>query len=413
MRRCILPYLARLGVSHVYCSPILRARPGSLHGYDVVAHDEINPELGGPEGFERFCAALEAQGLGLLLDMVPNHMGVLGADNPWWMDVLENGPASRYARHFDIDWQPAHPELQGKVLLPVLGDHYGDVLERGELRLGLEADTGTLALRYFDHRFPLDPRTYPVVLEAARLGRSDAPGGGEFAQLLEGFAALPEREAADEASRQRRTEGLALLKRRFAELVLRPEAGPALDAAIAAINADPARDALHALHERQAYRLAYWRVAGDEINYRRFFDINELAALRMEEPEVFEATQGFALDLAAAGRVDGLRIDHPDGLRDPAQYFERLQDGYARRAGIERREGRAAALRGRREDRRAARGHPARLGDPRHDGLPLRDGGRRRAGRCPLAARSSTACGAPSPASGSSSRKSPTRASAR
>jgi (1->4)-alpha-D-glucan 1-alpha-D-glucosylmutase len=250
----IAPYLEKLGVSHAYCSPILRARPGSQHGYDVVAHDEINPELGGRQGFERMAATLRAHGIGILLDVVPNHMSIAGSENRWWLDVLENGPASRYAGYFDIEWEPIDPDLRGKVLLPVLGDHYGEVLARGELKVARDASAGRLEVRYFDHRFPLNPRTY--------------------------------------------SEDLAKLN-------------------------SPER--LHELLERQAYRLAYWRVASDEINYRRFFDVNDLAALRVEDETVFEATHGLILDLAAAGLVDGLRIDHPDGLRDPERYFERLQ----------------------------------------------------------------------------------------
>ncbi|HTN28794.1 MAG TPA: malto-oligosyltrehalose synthase, partial [Burkholderiales bacterium] len=257
----IAPYLEKLGVSHAYCSPVLRARAGSAHGYDVVSHGEINPELGGRERFERMAAALRAHGIGILLDVVPNHM-CIGADNAWWLDVLEKGPASAYASYFDIDWEPIDPDLRGKVLLPVLGDHYGAVLERGELKVASNA-AGALEVRYFDQRFPLDPRTYAAT-SPAELNS-------------------PER--------------------------------------------------LHELLEKQAYRLAYWRVASDEINYRRFFDVTELAALRVEDEAVFEATHGLILDLAAAGLVDGLRIDHPDGLRDPERYFERLQEGYAKRTG--------------------------------------------------------------------------------
>ena len=148
----ILPYLAQLGVSHVYCSPIHRARAGSTHGYDVVAHDEINPELGGAPAFDRFCKALQQHGMGQLLDMVPNHMGVLGGDNAWWNDVLENGPSSPYARHFDIDWQPLNAQLRGKVLLPVLGNHYGEVLTSGELAVAFDAAAGSFTLQYFEHR---------------------------------------------------------------------------------------------------------------------------------------------------------------------------------------------------------------------------------------------------------------------
>jgi (1->4)-alpha-D-glucan 1-alpha-D-glucosylmutase len=331
----ILPYLARLGVSHVYCSPIQRARPGSMHGYDVVAHDEINPELGGREGFERFTAALHVQGMGQLLDLVPNHMGVLGADNAWWLDVLENGPASLYAQHFDIDWQPLNAELRGKVLLPVLGDHYGDVLERGELALAFDAGRGTLSVNYHEHRFPLAPETYMRVLERALPRLSDPDVVASLASIATSFGHLPARYDTEPESVAERARDKEVIKGRLARLVARQlDVAQAIVAAVADLNAVPERDALHALLDAQAYRLAYWRVAADEINYRRFFDINELAALRIEREEVFEATHGMALDLAASGAVDGLRIDHPDGLFDPAEYFDRLQQGFARRAGL-------------------------------------------------------------------------------
>ncbi|MET3915640.1 (1-_4)-alpha-D-glucan 1-alpha-D-glucosylmutase [Variovorax sp. OAS795] len=333
----VLPYLAQLGVSHVYCSPIQRARAGSTHGYDVVAHAEINPELGGAEGFARFVEALRAHGLGQLLDMVPNHMGVLGADNAWWMDVLENGPASLFAHHFDIDWKPLNPELAGKVLLPVLGGHYGEVLANAELVLHFEAQEGSFALRYFDHRFPLAPETYPVVLARALPHLKDPALSAQLASLSTAFGHLPGQHAQTPAECTERVRDKALFKARLAQLAQQhPSLARAVLAAVAELNLPlpQARDALHQLIEEQAYRLAYWRVAADEINYRRFFDINDLAAVRMERDEVFEATQAFALDLAAEGVVDGLRIDHPDGLYDPARYFRQLQEGYARRAGI-------------------------------------------------------------------------------
>ncbi|SFP37183.1 malto-oligosyltrehalose synthase [Variovorax sp. 770b2] len=333
----VLPYLAKLGVSHVYCSPIQRARAGSMHGYDVVAHAEVNPELGGEEGFARFVAALKAHGLGQLLDMVPNHMGVFGADNAWWMDVLENGPASRFAQHFDIDWQPLNVELTGKVLLPILGVHYGEALESGELVLHFERESGGFAIRYFDHRFPLAPESYPVVLERALARLGDGDASGRLASLSTAFGHLPGRSAASPDDLAERVRDKELLKGRLARLARqRPAVAQALAASVAELNlgAPQARDALHRLIELQAYRLAHWRVAADEINYRRFFDINDLAAVRMERDEVFEATQSFALDLAASGVVDGLRIDHPDGLYDPAEYFRKLQEGYARRAGL-------------------------------------------------------------------------------
>ncbi|MDH5577626.1 MAG: malto-oligosyltrehalose synthase, partial [Betaproteobacteria bacterium] len=331
----ILPYLERLGVSHVYCSPILRARPGSMHGYDIVAHDEINPELGGAEGYERFSAALRRHGLGQLLDMVPNHMGVLGADNAWWMDVLENGAASAYSQYFDIDWHPVNPDLEGKVLVPALGDHYGNVLAGKDLVLAFEREAGAFALRYHEHRFPLDPRTYPVLLKHAEALLPQAEARAALSSLAAAFGHLPARDAADAAAIAERVRDKEIHKARLARLAGREAAvAGALDAAVAEINAPGPRDALHALIELQPYRLAYWRVATDEINYRRFFDINDLAALRMESEQVFEATHAFVLELAAKGIVDGLRIDHPDGLYDPAQYFRRLQEGYARRAGI-------------------------------------------------------------------------------
>ncbi|HET7865312.1 MAG TPA: malto-oligosyltrehalose synthase, partial [Burkholderiaceae bacterium] len=313
----ILPYLRRLGISHVYCSPILRARSGSAHGYDVVAHGEINPELGGRAGFERFAAALRAQGMGLLLDVVPNHMGVFSDSNPWWMDVLEHGEASRHAGYFDIDWHPGDPELDGRLLLPVLGTPYGQALDQGELRLAFDPAAGSLALHYHAHRFPLAPRSYAAILEPAALLAENAA----LADLARAFGHI---DAGDVVHTQ-------LLKQWLAALT---GAHRAIQAAVEVLNAPEQRDALHALHELQVYRLAHWRLAADDVNYRRFFDINDLAALRMELPEVFEATHGLLLDLAAAGQVDGLRIDHPDGLKDPAQYFERLQQGYARRAGL-------------------------------------------------------------------------------
>ena len=331
----ILPYLARLGVSHVYCSPIQRARPGSTHGYDVMAHDEVNPELGGREGFDRFSAALRERGMGMLLDLVPNHMGVLGGDNAWWMDVLENGPASLYAQHFDIDWQPLNPELTGKVLLPVLGNHYGDVLLSGQIVLHFEASAGSLALRYVDHRFALAPESYVGVLVRAQGRLADVDLAASLASIATALSHLPARDTDDRAARAERSRDKELLKARLARLAARqPAVAQAITATVAELNLGGARDDLHALIEAQPYRLAYWRVAADDINYRRFFDINELAALRMERDDVFEATQSFALDLAAAGIVDGLRIDHPDGLYDPARYFAQLQAGYARRAGL-------------------------------------------------------------------------------
>jgi (1->4)-alpha-D-glucan 1-alpha-D-glucosylmutase len=330
----LVPYLAKLGVSHVYCSPILRARPGSTHGYDVVAHDQINPELGSPAEFDRLVAALHAQGMGLLFDMVPNHVGVHGADNAWWMDMLENGQASAYAEYFDVEWHPVNSDLEGKVLVPVLGDHYGNVLAAGELQLRYEADAGTFAVRYHEHRFPLDPATYPLVLRHAEAALREAnateAASDDLAAISAAFASLPSRDSSDAEDVTRRATEMQSLKQRLLRLArMQPDVAGALAAAVARINAPPG-DALHTVLEYQAYRLAYWLVASDEINYRRFFDINDLAALRMENEAVFDATHAFTFSLIAQHKIDGLRIDHPDGLFDPAQYFARLQERYAR-----------------------------------------------------------------------------------
>ncbi|HEV8554529.1 MAG TPA: malto-oligosyltrehalose synthase [Casimicrobiaceae bacterium] len=332
----LVPYLAALGVSHVYCSPYLRARPGSLHGYDIVDHSALNPEIGSREDFERFVAALDAHGMGHLCDMVPNHVGVMGADNAWWMDVLENGPASACAEFFDIDWSPFDADLAGRVLVPVLGDPYGVVLERGELGLAFEPETGAFAVRYFGHRFPIDPREYPILLAPAlELGRGDlSPEGADaIARLVAALRALPPRTvtAADALAVRRRDS--AACKSELAQLAVRHRAlADAIARLVADVNGVPGRpesfERLHALLEAQAYRLAYWRVASDEINYRRFFDVHDLAALRMENQAVFDATHAFILQLAAAGKIHGLRIDHPDGLYDPARYFEQLQARY-------------------------------------------------------------------------------------
>ncbi|MDM0104377.1 malto-oligosyltrehalose synthase [Variovorax sp. J22R24] len=330
----IVPYLATLGISHVYCSPIHRARPGSMHGYDVVSHDEVNPELGGIPAFERFTRALKQHGMSQLIDLVPNHMGVLGTDNRWWMDVLENGMASRHAMHFDIQWRSPTPGLSGKVLLPVLGDHYGNVLERGELQVQWKSDAGEFAVRYFDHLFPLSVKTWSALLDHAAASAGDDEAKRRLADMAAALHGMPagqhgsdEAWAAGEGERQRFKSQLAALA---AE---RPAAAHGLAEAAGALNAPAHRNALHDLLEVQAYRLAYWRTAADEINYRRFFDVNELAALRTERKDVFEATHALALELAARGSVDGLRIDHPDGLQDPAQYFDRLQDGFCARLG--------------------------------------------------------------------------------
>ena len=325
----IVPYLARLGISHLYCSPILRARAGSTHGYDIIDHGTLNPELGGREGFDGLVAALHAHGMGLVVDVVPNHMGIMGADNAWWLDVLEHGPAARHAGFFDIDWRPLDETMADRVLVPVLADHYGLVLERGELRLAFDQAAGEFSIWYHGHRFPVDPREYPRILALAAQP-----------QLAGAFVALPPRHDATPEAVAARHRDSQLGKRQLAQAVDEdPLVASGVESALRVINGTPGApnsfERLHELLEAQAYRLAFWRVASDEINYRRFFDINDLAALRMEDEVVFDATHRLMLELVASGKVDGLRIDHPDGLYDPAGYFDRLQRGYARAAALD------------------------------------------------------------------------------
>jgi (1->4)-alpha-D-glucan 1-alpha-D-glucosylmutase len=335
--RCISQYLHELGVSHCYASPYLKSRPGSTHGYDITNHQALNPEIGSEDEYAAWVESLGALGLGHILDFVPNHMGIAGNENAWWNDVLENGPASPYARFFDIDWRAVpRPELLDCVLLPVLGEPYGSALEAQQIRLAYEA--GTFLLRYFDHRFPIAPRTYEAVL-AHRLGELEAALGTESPELMEyqsiltAVRHLPDRTDTDPervAEGQREKE---VVKRRLAMLEERcQQVRDFINRNVEIFNGIPddprSFDLLDQLITVQAYRLSFWRVASDEINYRRFFDVNELAALSMERPEVFEATHELVMRLLAAQAISGLRIDHPDGLYDPHQYLERLQRSY-------------------------------------------------------------------------------------
>jgi len=337
--REIVAYLSAIGISHCYISPCLKARPGSMHGYDIVDHNALNPEIGTPEEFEAFVDTLHEHGMGLILDIVPNHMGVMGSDNAWWLDVLENGEASAYADFFDIDWHPLKEELHGKILVPVLHDHYGAVLESGELKLVFRAQQGEFDICYRIHRFPVNPREYPRILQiaadklAARVAQ-DSTALLELQSLNTAFGHLPARQEADHDQIVERNRDKEINKRRLAELCARsPEVTASIQEAVEALNGNPSDpssfNALHELIKAQAFRLANWRVASDDINYRRFFDTNDLAALRMENDNVFEATHRLALKFVAEGKVDGLRVDHPDGLYDPAQYFERLHRSMA------------------------------------------------------------------------------------
>ena len=310
-------YLAELGISHLYCSPYLQATPGSTHGYDVVDHRRINEDLGGAAAHARMHSALREHGLGQVLDIVPNHMAIVSPYNPWWWDVLENGPASNYASYFDVDWETPEKRLRNTVLIPVLGDQYGDVLESGAIKL--ERDGAALTVRYHEHRFPVAPRSFDTILSAAAV----RCGSDELAFLADTFGRLPLPTATDIESTRRRHRDKDVLRGFLTRLIReRGEVGPAIDAVITDINERP--DALHLLLERQNYRLAYWRAASRDLGYRRFFDINTLVGLRMEDEHVFADTHFLVLRWLADGTLDGVRIDHIDGLRDPEQYLRRL-----------------------------------------------------------------------------------------
>jgi len=338
----LIPYLHDLGITDLYCSPYFKAVPGSMHGYDVVDPNTLNPEIGTEEDYRAMIDELHRRGMGQLLDVVPNHMGITLQLNGWWQDVLENGPSASYAAFFDIDWDPLKPELRNKVLLPILGGQYGVVLENQELRLIYE--NGRFLVRYYDHILPVAPKPSALIL-AHRLDTLIAETGVDSTHIMElesiitALRHLPARQDRAPALVAERSREKEVIKRRLALLVEGSAAIRAfLDENVRLINGvqgDPRSfDLLDQILSDQAYRLAYWRVAAEEVNYRRFFDINELAALRMENEGVFEATHRYVLELAASGRVAGLRIDHPDGLYDPAAYFGQVQEGYARRAGL-------------------------------------------------------------------------------
>jgi (1->4)-alpha-D-glucan 1-alpha-D-glucosylmutase len=314
----VVPYLKALGITHLYASPFTKARKGSSHGYDVVDHTRLNPELGGEAGFERLSQALKAHDLGLILDFVPNHVGVHHADNPWWLDVLEWGPASPHAVSFDIDWEQLPYRKRGGVLLPIIGSSYGEALERGDIELRYDAAEGSFSCWYFEHRLPIAPERYAEILRmiVKEAGAETSDAGQRILQLASRYTALrhPDRKQAPAF----KTELKAIAN--GAEIIAR---------GLAAYRAGPDRGAqtlaLHHLLERQHYRLGHWRLASSDINYRRFFDVNSLAGLRVEDPGTFEAAHRLVRKLIADGQLHGLRLDHIDGLRDPAQYFVRLR----------------------------------------------------------------------------------------
>jgi (1->4)-alpha-D-glucan 1-alpha-D-glucosylmutase len=314
----IVPYLKALGITHLYASPFMKARKGSTHGYDIVDHTRINPELGGDAGFLRLSEALKAHDIGLILDFVPNHVGVHFADNPWWLDVLEWGPASPHAASFDIDWELLPYRARGGVLLPIIGSSYGQALEKGEIELRYDASEGSFSAWYFEHRLPIAPERYSEILRSVvREARAeDGAAGKRILELASRYRGLrhPNRKEAPAFK---------------AELKDTPGSAEIIGRGLDAYRAGPERPAqilaLHHLLERQHYRLGHWRLASSDINYRRFFDVNSLAGLRVEDAGTFEAIHRLVKKLIAEGRLQGLRLDHIDGLRDPAQYFQRLR----------------------------------------------------------------------------------------
>ncbi|MFN7131721.1 MAG: malto-oligosyltrehalose synthase, partial [Myxococcales bacterium] len=331
----LVPYLKSLGITDLYASPYLKAAPGSTHGYDVVDHNTLNPELGGAEGHRVLLEALRAHGMGHILDFVPNHMAI-GSENPIWMDVLENGPSSIYAPFFDIDWKPIKEELENRVLVPILGDQYGAVLERGELKLTFE--NGGFGISYWDHRFPVAPRQYTHLLryrlpELEKTLGADSVHLADYLSILTSLEKMPPRTETDPARIAERHREKEVVKRRLAALCdVCPEVKAFIDENVRIYNGEPGDprsfDLLDNLLREQAYRLAYWRVAAEEINYRRFFDVNSLAAIRMEDPRVLRHSHLLVFELIARGELNGLRIDHPDGLHSPTEYFRALQQEF-------------------------------------------------------------------------------------
>ena len=338
--RGIVPYLHALGVSDAYASPYFQAGAESLHGYDITDHNKLNSAVGSREDYDSWIAELHAHSMGQVLDFVPNHVGIAEPLNEWWMDVLENGPSSRFGPYFDIDWHPLKSDLRDKVLLPILSDQYGRVLERGELQVHFEE--GTFYLRYGDRRLPIAPGTYRYVLDIALQNLAEHKDEDFYAELqsiLTALEYLPKRTETDPKRIAERIREKEIIKRRLERRCAEaPQVQQAIEKALARINGEPGDprsfDALDELLNAQSYRLAFWRVAAEEINYRRFFDVNDLAAIRVELPKVFDAVHRLLLELVNAGAVTGLRIDHPDGLYLPREYFEKIQQRCAKALAI-------------------------------------------------------------------------------
>jgi (1->4)-alpha-D-glucan 1-alpha-D-glucosylmutase len=314
----IVPYLKALGITHLYASPFMKARKGSTHGYDIVDHTRINPELGGDAGFERLSQALKQHDLGLILDFVPNHVGVHFADNPWWLEVLEWGPASSHAVSFDIDWDILPFRARSGVLLPILGSSYGEALEKGEIELRYHANEGSFSAWYFEHRLPIAPERYSEILRTSvkEAGAENGATGQRILDLASRYKGLRHPNRSEAPAFKAELKSIAGSADVIARGMDAYRAGPERPAQILA---------LHHLLERQHYRLGHWRLASSDINYRRFFDVNTLAGLRVEDAGTFDAIHRLVRKLIAEGKLQGLRLDHIDGLRDPAQYFQRLR----------------------------------------------------------------------------------------
>ena len=338
--REIVPYLRALGVSDVYASPYFQAGPDSLHGYDITDHNKLNAVIGSQQDYDAWIAELHAHEMGQVLDFVPNHMGIAEPGNKWWSDVLENGPSSMYAPYFDIDWHPLKSDLHDKVLLPILTDQYGRVLERGELQIRFEE--GAFYLAFKNQKLPIAPGTYRFVLEVALENLAeykDEEFYAEFQSILTAREYVPRRTETDPEKIAERAREKEIVKRRLERRCQEaPQVQRAIEKALAQINGRPGDprsfDKLDELLNAQSYRLAFWRVASEDINYRRFFDVNDLAAIRMELPEVFDAAHQLVVDLVQRGAVTGLRVDHPDGLYQPKEYLDALQRRCAKTLGM-------------------------------------------------------------------------------
>ncbi len=335
----IVDYLHALGITDCYASSYLAAVPGSPHGYDVVDPTRLNPEIGSDEQYWAWMQAIRSHGMGHVLDLVPNHMGIANSANPWWQDVLENGPSSRFARFFDIEWKPVKAELADKVLIPILGDQYGAVLERGELQL--EYVSGAFVVRYHDNVLPIAPDAYAMIIRDALepwLAAHPGEDAEELQSVLTAVANLPPRHAREPEPISVRAREKEVVKRRLAALVERSgNVRGLIRSCVRTMNGERSQprsfDRLDELLNAQSYRLAHWRVASEEINYRRFFDVNQLAALRMEDPAVFDEVHSFVFDLVREGAATGFRVDHVDGLFAPADYLRRLQTRCAQETG--------------------------------------------------------------------------------